>query len=490
LNDGANFRRKKYFAIIPFDKEFSMIKRNMPCARSANVGNCILFSILVVLWGLPASFAKEHETSSKNEIFLKEAAERSKNGDVDGAVRAIKAAMEDDRRNPALWEALCKAFEDGGRYSDALETLNKAKRYNIQIPNSEEFTKRVREKIAETSKPENRQAAVSQEKRNRILGQIREDKLKGNFEEAFQKFLSEVEKDPALLAGGESEETIDLALMYYSKKILRGDNLAHLFRGMFRFYNTQYDLAEEDFKKVMEANPSQPAFEQAKKFLEKSQFRKKLSEEAPYTTVLSPPKSDTSTFEPASGTAATVSNASPTITAAALPQGTGGNVPTQVSQQSRLERAAILESLKNCQARELNKHFLALGNIAPEEIPYLTKLLYSTEDSIKNLVLRKLGAMGPSAAPAIQEIIDLVERESGSVRFYGLRALGNIRAKAETVVPFLLDKIDFSKGISSPACQALIDFGSEALPFIEEKIEQASEDKKAILIMIAHIIKD
>ena len=120
--------------------------------------------------------------------------------------------------------------------------------------------------------------------------------------------------------------------------------------------------------------------------------------------------------------------------------------------------------------------FSALRSEPGPAVPALIQLLSHEHIEVRVQAASALAAIGPQAQPAVSALIDGL-RENGAqdprVTIASIRALSEIRANAETVVPFLVDYVA-SSDCWQVSVSAICHFGEQAA-FVAPQLRKIAE---------------
>ena len=82
-----------------------------------------------------------------------------------------------------------------------------------------------------------------------------------------------------------------------------------------------------------------------------------------------------------------------------------------------------------------------LGRIGATAIPYLQQSLRNNDPTIRKQAAEVLGRMGPDAAPAVNDLVVLLDDPDLEVRKVAARTLGRIGPEAAAAVPALMQTL-------------------------------------------------
>ncbi len=113
----------------------------------------------------------------------------------------------------------------------------------------------------------------------------------------------------------------------------------------------------------------------------------------------------------------------------------------------------------------LEESALALASIGPAAVFPLIGLLGHEDGSTRGYAALALGEIGPAAAPAVPDLIGLIEDPYRFASLSSVKALGQIGAASEAAIPALIGVLasDDAKA-RALACQSLIRIGPAAVP--------------------------
>lgn len=115
----------------------------------------------------------------------------------------------------------------------------------------------------------------------------------------------------------------------------------------------------------------------------------------------------------------------------------------------------------------LEESALALAAIGPASVAPLIRLLGHRVGSTRGHAALALGKIGPAAAPAVPELIELIEDPYRFVWISSIESLGQVGPAAEAAIPALIGILasEDLKG-RRVACQSLIFIGPAAVPAV------------------------
>jgi len=110
--------------------------------------------------------------------------------------------------------------------------------------------------------------------------------------------------------------------------------------------------------------------------------------------------------------------------------------------------------------------FGALGTLAAPAVPDLVKLLQDEDPGVRASAANRLAAIGPQAEEAIPALLPLLdEMNNGTCILGAMSALGSIHQRPQKVIPALLEFLNGSRvdwNYAAPAMQAIGGYGAEA----------------------------
>ncbi|PQO44188.1 HEAT repeat domain-containing protein [Blastopirellula marina] len=154
--------------------------------------------------------------------------------------------------------------------------------------------------------------------------------------------------------------------------------------------------------------------------------------------------------------------------------------------------AELHKTLPGVDPANLGDAIFVLSSLGPEAIPHLTAALKNPQ--LRRPVAEILGKMGPEAAPAVGDLVGLVDDENPRVAKAAILALGQIGPAAKAAVPRLTKVLEEGEG-SAPydAALSLGKIGTaakEASPAIEKVMTSSEEPSLRVLCAWAEMQVD
>jgi tetratricopeptide (TPR) repeat protein len=466
------------------------------CQKAAG----FFLGILLIAGGMAHGQSASAPTKDA-ELFLQEASRRIAGNDLPGALAVAQLALQESPDYFKIWLVLSEIHEKMGNFQQAATCLKTAQSYNPKLgefKESLEYLERMAKEhllssdnanVGESSNNQGSADAAAGERRD-TLNQVKQLQRSGKFHESFTLLGEACEKDSALLAE-DIEDTLNLAVDFYTQRLQQRDRTAPYYRGWFLGLQGKYDGAIHDLEVAGKSGPGDLP-EKARRLLTRFTERKKQQDAAIQLAAkpINPrPPSLTSTSTGTTLVPAPIravgTESPPVLTS---PQVTG-TTPAEMGERLAppppdAEKIRLLELLQSAEVEELPKILGEIYTLSPVEMPYIAQVLKSEDDDRIFPVLEKLSSLGKQSAGAIPDIMELVENSQNTTRYAAIRALGEIKSAPETVIPFLIRQIDLGKGMGDPSCQALTQFGESALPYLREAINNSQGEMKNLLSMI------
>jgi len=430
-----------------------------------------IFSIFVLCCGIVFSKPIASDKSAETILQVKEMLDRK---NVSGAILLLKSALSKDPENSIFWGTLGKCYELNGKTDEAIDSIKKAVHFS---PDNPEWKKKLEELEAKQRKvaglPEKGVYVSPKSHLNALFKEVRESRTKGNFEEAFRKFIQCVEEDSGFLAGGD-DGTIKEGIAFFQKKLKAGDKNAHFFLALYTDFSGDAEAAQKSLQTFLAGNPPKELAEKARQYLSRLLDRKKTAGSHSPTG----PKS----VEPSSSVKLNIARSSQEV----HPQEVSAppddpTLPNLIENLGSKDPEVFKKALWEAGFRRSNSE---------KVISILIESLNSNDDQIVIATLEAFGKIGPNAAAAVPAIIDLVEKEKMPVSYFAILALGKMKvAQAETIPCLEKCLANSNRGIVESAAQGIVKFGSEALPHLSDPERETNAQVKKYLKKIISAIK-
>jgi len=415
------------------------------------------------------------------------------------AIELLQKELKKQPNNAQFLYALGYSYEIGKEPKKALEVFRKAYRMNPTFPGLSLRIKRLEAAIAAADEAavDDRNLPEAQKKARMLFREALKEKGLGNFDKAFALFADCVELDIGYL-GGNDRGIIEAALNHFAaRKQDPKDEGARLFHAIYRFFHGDRDAGTKDLKAFLAANPTPENAATASKWLKVIEHQQKTESEMiasiktePAIKPIEPGQSPRQPTPAAQGQGVPQPS-EPSVS------GSSGPVP-RLAMSSDEVRANPRYSryVEEITSGDTSKAAAAAYNIgslrisSPEAVQGLVSALNSDNKILKVTAMEALGRIGAPAADAVPAVVGWIQSDNLWMQNLGLMALGKIAAEPQIAVPAALKRLSSQNVmISNNARQALISYGKDALPHLQEALATAPEAEKPLIQLVIRSIR-